>query len=261
MAKKVRPLQYFTRVLSPAEQASGSFDQGAITEQKMIGFAGEGSAIHRIGPLYYWAWAQADRIATVDAHPHRGFEILSYVLEGALEHRDSLGHRSLVGAGGLQLMQTGSGLEHEEHFVQTPTVSLQIWLDPHFRQEVTVPPRYLSWDAARFTQEGTTRFLLGRKSPVSLVTPDVTMQDIELPGGAHAEGEVAANMGWAAIVLKGSGSWRVGNQEFGFGARDFLVHQAGEPTRWEVRADASLRLIWLSVPLVLPYPLFPKPRS
>ncbi|WP_176736979.1 pirin family protein [Oligoflexus tunisiensis] len=261
MGKKVRPPQYFTRVLSPAEQACGSFDQGAITEQKMIGFAGEGSAIHRIGPLYYWAWAQADRIAAVEAHPHRGFEILSYVLEGAIEHRDTLGHRSRIDAGGLQLMQTGSGMEHEEHFVQTPARSLQIWLDPHFRQEVGVPPRYLSWSAAQFSQEGAATNLLGRQSPVSLVTPDVTMQDLNLAAGTHADGDVAANMGWAAIVLKGRGSWRVGNQDFVIGARDFLVHQAEHETRWEVNAHENLRLIWLRVPLVLPYPLFPKPRS
>ncbi|HYX34144.1 MAG TPA: pirin family protein, partial [Oligoflexus sp.] len=111
MAKKARLPQFFTWVLPPPEQATGSFDRGAITEQKMIGFAGEGSLIHRVGPLYYWAWAKALHPSAVEPHPHRGFEIMSYVLEGTIEHRDTLGHQSRIGAGGLQLMQTGSGME------------------------------------------------------------------------------------------------------------------------------------------------------
>jgi len=214
MVKKARPPLYFTRILNPYEQATGSFDHGAITEQKMIGFAGEGSAIHRIGPLYYWAWAQAARPASVEEHPHRGFEIMSYVLEGAIEHRDNLGHVSRIGTGDLQLMQTGSGLEHEEHFVETPAEILQIWLDPHFRQETTVPPRYSVFSQDRFRQRDHATILLGEGSPITLVTPDVTMHDVSLREHEDAQGTIAAGMGWAGLVLRGNGTLLLGDGVF-----------------------------------------------
>lgn len=214
MVKKARPSSYFTRILSPSEQASGSFDRGTITEQKMIGFAGEGSVIHRIGPLYYWAWAHAPRPAVVEEHPHRGFEIMSYILEGTIEHRDSLGHVSRMRPGDLQLMQTGSGLEHEEHFVETPAEILQIWLDPHFRQETTVPPRYTVYAKDRFRQRDHATILLGEGSPITLVTPDVTMHDLSLLHHEHVVGNIAAGMGWAGLVLAGTGTFLCGSRTY-----------------------------------------------
>ncbi len=260
MVKKARPPQFFTKVMPPSEQATGSFDQGAITEQKMIGFAGEGSAIHRMGPLYYWAWAEAGRSASVELHPHRGFEIISYVLKGRLEHRDSLGNISHISKGGLQLMQTGSGIEHEERFVETPAESLQIWLDPHFRQEISVPPRYFTFTADQFTKEKGATFLLGEGSPIQLVTPSVAMQDLTLASEETAQGLIPADMGWAAIVLQGRGTLDIENQSYPIEPRDFIVHQAEHETSWRISALQDLRLIWIRVPLVLSYALFPKPR-
>jgi redox-sensitive bicupin YhaK (pirin superfamily) len=260
MVKKARPPQYFTRILPPSEQATGSFDQGSITEQKMIGFAGEGSKIHRMGPLYYWAWAHADRPASIEPHPHRGFEIMTYVLAGTIEHRDSLGHVSRISAGGLQLMQTGSGVEHEEHFVQTPAESLQIWLDPHFRQQVEVPPRYYSYTSETFPRMGSAKVVLGGGSPVSLFTPDVAMQDVILSAGEQITGTVAGGIGWAAIVIAGEGKLVLDGQNYSIQCRDFVVHQGEHAVEWVLSSPEDLRLIWISAPLVLPYALFPKPR-
>ncbi|WP_325176772.1 hypothetical protein [Paenibacillus alkalitolerans] len=44
------------KIIKPQDQAKGEFDGGKITEQKPIGFSGEGSLINRLGPLFYWAW-------------------------------------------------------------------------------------------------------------------------------------------------------------------------------------------------------------
>jgi len=65
-------------------------------------------------------------------HPHRDMEILSVVLEGALEHGDSLGHREIIGAGAVQRITAGRGLQHSE---ANPSASetvhfLQIWIEP-----------------------------------------------------------------------------------------------------------------------------------
>lgn len=79
------------------------------------------------------------------SHPHRDAEIFSYVLEGVLEHKDSLGNGSAVSAGGVQYMSAGSGVTHSE-FNPSQTEStrfLQVWLLP---ENSGGQPRYETLD-------------------------------------------------------------------------------------------------------------------
>jgi redox-sensitive bicupin YhaK (pirin superfamily) len=78
-------------------------------------------------------------------HPHRGFETVTFILEGELMHRDSGGHDSIIYAGGVQWMTAGSGLVHAElspdqfRRVGGPLEILQLWVNLPARLKMTAP--------------------------------------------------------------------------------------------------------------------------
>jgi redox-sensitive bicupin YhaK (pirin superfamily) len=80
-------------------------------------------------------------------HPHRGFETVTFILEGELMHADSGGHESIIGPGGVQWMTAGSGLVHAElspdRFKRAggPLEILQLWVNLPARLKM-MPPRY-----------------------------------------------------------------------------------------------------------------------
>jgi hypothetical protein len=95
-------------------------------------------------------------------HGHRDMEIISYVLDGALEHKDSMGNGSILRPGDVQRMSAGTGVQHSEfnHSKTAPVHFLQIWLEPN---RTGVQPGY---EEKHFPPE------LRRGRLVLLVSPD-----------------------------------------------------------------------------------------
>jgi redox-sensitive bicupin YhaK (pirin superfamily) len=135
-------------------------------------------------------------------HPHRDMEILSYVLEGSLEHGDSTGNGSVIRPGDVQVMSAGTGVVHSErnHSPSQPVHFLQIWIEPDARG---VAPRY---EQKRFSEEqkqNTVRLIASRDGREGSVT---FHQDASLytglldPGGAITMPIAPGRRAWVQVV-------------------------------------------------------------
>ncbi|HTQ65106.1 MAG TPA: pirin family protein [Puia sp.] len=73
-------------------------------------------------------------------HPHVNMEIISILLKGKMNHKDTMGYSTVIGEGGVQIMSAGSGLRHEEYNISEEEVNfLQIWIEPKLDN---IAPRY-----------------------------------------------------------------------------------------------------------------------
>jgi quercetin 2,3-dioxygenase len=126
-------------------------------------------------------------------HGHRDMEIISYVLEGALEHKDSMGTGSVLHYGDVQRMSAGTGVRHSEFNGSTtePVHFLQIWIQP----DVTgIPPSYEEKHFTPESKQGRLRLIAskdGRDGSV-LVHQDAAIYAGILNGADQAEHALAA---------------------------------------------------------------------
>jgi len=144
-------------------------------------------------------------------HPHRDMEIITYVLKGKLEHKDSLGTGSVILPGDGQRMTAGSGIRHSEFNPSTtePVHLLQIWIQP---EKAALPPSYEQKTFLEAEKRGKLRLIASRNANDGSVKIN---QDAKLyvsllkPGEEVGHEFNAGRYGWlqvarGAIELNGS---------------------------------------------------------
>jgi redox-sensitive bicupin YhaK (pirin superfamily) len=149
-----------------------------------------------------------DRVAPgrgFGTHAHRDMEILTWVLDGALQHRDSLGNGSVIRPGEVQIMSAGTGIQHSEFNPSSdaPVRFLQIWILPE-RQGLA--PRY-EQQPARF-DGGPVATIAGRQAGAVRVFQDAIVRVVRLAGGAAT---IDVPTGRAAWVQVARGEMRLGD--------------------------------------------------
>lgn len=117
-------------------------------------------------------------------HPHRDMEILTWVLDGAIEHRDSTGGHGVIRPGELQHMSAGTGVMHSEFnpSAKQPTHLLQIWLLP---ERKGLKPEYEQLSFSDEELRGKFHHLAGPKAPVT-IHQDADLYIARLDKGAEA---------------------------------------------------------------------------
>lgn len=170
-------------------------------------------------------------------HGHRDMEIFSYVLSGELAHRDTLGNGSSIGPGRVQIMTTGTGVEHSEfnHSSSEPVHFLQIWLFP---RETNLTPRYDEKDFDDADKRGRLCLILspdGRDGSLQL-QQDAFIYASLLDGDEHAE--LALDTGRQSYVHVVRGKLTVNGQALEGGDALMLVDEPS--VRLEEGEDAEV---------------------
>ena len=137
-------------IIPKDQQAHGAFDGGKILESKPIGFPQDGGKGRPYSTLFYWAHAWSDKGGLIGEHPHKGFEIMSFVLTGEIEHYDSKlkGWKKLK-AGDVQIIRAGNGITHAEKINANSSI-FQIWFDPNLNNTLSKPASYNDYTADSF---------------------------------------------------------------------------------------------------------------
>ncbi|MBD2099780.1 pirin family protein [Leptolyngbya sp. FACHB-261] len=188
-------------------------------------------------------------------HPHRGFETVSYVLEGRLEHKDSEGHAGKLGPGDVQWMTAGAGVVHsempEQEFTRTGgrLHGLQLWVNLPQRDKM-MPPRYQEISAARIptaqTSDGSVKVkviageALGAKAVIETQTPILYLHFTLQPGATVVQ-PVPETYNTFAYVLDGEGVFGGSEEQAGDGQM-VLFAQDGEAVKITNPATATTPL-------------------
>lgn len=177
----------------------GRADFGWLDSRHTFSFGNYRDPAHMgFGPLRV---INDDRVAGgggFPTHPHADMEIISYVLEGALAHKDSLGTGSVIRPGDVQRMSAGTGIRHSE-FNASPTEPvhfLQIWILP---ERAGLAPGYEQMAFPDAEKRGRLRLIGSRDGREGSVT---IHQDVDLYATTLAEGDSVAH-----VIAPGRGGW------------------------------------------------------
>jgi len=195
-----------------------------------------------LGKLRVW---NDDEIAAgtgFDPHPHRDMEIITYVFEGAITHRDSLGNEGRTVAGDVQVMHAGTGITHAEYNREPGLTRLfQIWIIP---DRMGVSP---GWATRQFPRAGAGLTVLASGRPrdagsdALTLNADAALLSGTIPAGETVRYHVAA--GRAAYLVPASGRLTVNGQAVN--TRDGLAITAD--THLDIRADETTELVLADV--------------
>ncbi len=247
------------RVLSTRRPPGHHWVGDGFPVHSLFGYSGEGVAERSPFLLLDYAAPTLFPATThrrgVGSHPHRGFETVSIVFEGEVEHRDSTGAGGVIRSGDVQRMTAGSGILHEEFHSADyaarggPFEVMQLWVNLPAVHKMT-PARYQSISAPQIPVVnlpeggGTIRVIAGEHAgtPGAARTfSPMNVLDVRLAKGHTLE--IPQPEGWSTLVAQRTGSVRV-NGDAGLQATDLAtLSRSGTGLIVEAISDAALLLL------------------
>jgi len=191
-------------------------------------------------------------------HPHRGIETVTYMLEGSVHHRDSLGNSGLIGSGDVQWMTSGTGIMHEEmprRSSQGNVFGIQLWVNLPAAMKMS-QPRYQEVNAETIPMVGKDgakiRLVAGEvdgvKGPVTEIAANPVYIDVELEPGSTFDYPIPQGHTAVAYVFEGEAAFGV--NEAGQGKLIEAVHMVefsdGDHLQIQTTPDSRVRFMLIA---------------
>jgi redox-sensitive bicupin YhaK (pirin superfamily) len=199
-----------------------------------------------------------DYIAGFPDHPHRGFETVTYMLDGRMRHKDNHGNEGVLVPGSVQWMTAGRGIVHSEMPEQTEGKmrGFQLWMNLPARDKMTAPA-YQEFGPERIPvvdRNGVSIKVIagqvdGVDGPVKQPATDPTYLDIRLDAGADFTLPLPAGHSAFIYVYEGSAVVGVGREAATLNAQELAVLGDGSEVRLEGRAPRSRAILVAGRPL------------
>jgi len=197
--------------------------------------------LDHVGPADF---APAEKPRGVGWHPHRGFETVTVVFDGEVEHEDTAGNGGRIGPGDVQWMTAGAGLLHKELHSDAFTRrggkfhALQLWVNLPAKSKMTAP-RYQTLLArdiptVDLPEGASMRVIAGEGGPARTFTP-VRLYDVHIPPGAKAE--LALGEGFSGALYVVSGGVGIGSEHAHQGEL-VVLSRSGDRIMLEALADS-----------------------
>ena len=194
-----------------------------------------------------------DYIAGFPDHPHRGFETVTYMLDGRMRHRDNHGHEGVLVPGSVQWMTAGRGLVHSEMPEQEEgrMRGFQLWLNLPAREKMTAP-RYQEFGPERVPSvspsEGVRVKVIagtvnGTEGPISQPATDPTYLDVEVAPASSFVHTLPRDHAAFLYVFEGAVRVGAGNDASPVNSQELAVLGEGEEVRIEGVAGGAARAI------------------
>jgi redox-sensitive bicupin YhaK (pirin superfamily) len=201
----------------------------------------EGAGVHLKRAFGYYQVPQLDPFLLLDDfrsdnpdhylkgfpwHPHRGIETITYVLNGVVEHGDSMGNRGLISSGDVQWMTAGSGIIHQEMpkgDKKRVMSGFQLWANLPASHKM-MDPRYRDVKNEQIPEVSLksgikAKIICGRlngvEGPVQDIVTDPEYLDVTVPGGTTFTHPVRRGQNALAYVIEGEGYFDQGRDSYG----------------------------------------------
>jgi quercetin 2,3-dioxygenase len=199
-----------------------------------------------------------DYIAGFPEHPHRGFETVTYMLDGRMRHKDNHGHEGVLEPGAVQWMTAGRGIVHSEMPEQREgrMRGFQLWMNLPSKDKM-VPPNYQEFGGEKLPVVRKTGVnvkviagsLDGATGPVQQPATDPIYMDIRLDAGADFALPVPAGHSAFVYVYEGSVTVGVSREAATIAAQELAVLGEGNEVRISGRAPVSRAILVAGRPL------------
>ncbi|MGD9600117.1 MAG: pirin family protein [Steroidobacteraceae bacterium] len=251
-----------TREVMQLVRGQATSDGDGVKLTRVIG----GRALGDLDPFLlldeFGSDSSADYIGGFPSHPHRGFETVTYMLEGRMRHRDNQGNEGLLVAGSVQWMTAGRGIVHSEMPEQDEgrMRGFQLWVNLPAKDKMTAP-RYQDIAPERIplvraAGGAEVRVIAGEhidadgtvtRGPVSGIAIDPLYFDVALPKGASFEHALPADHNAFLYVFEGQA--RVGDRDADVVRGDLAVLAPGDRVRVATPVAAARFILVAGRPL------------